>query len=319
MTTPITPRRAALLLGALVAGAALPRLRTGLLTLRAMIAPPRQPLTHTPGDIGLPYESTFFTSEDDVALRGWFIPRANDDGSPAPAIAIVHGWPWNRLGNAADHIIAPGIPNAPVDLLAPAAALHRAGFHTLLFDLRNHGISGSHHPVTFGLHEQRDLAAAVGWLRQRAGVEPARLGLLGFSMGANTIILGLPRVQPIRAVALIQPVQPTTFAARLASTLFGPLATPMLAQTEFLYQRAGGPPLAAVDVIAAAGAMGETAALFVQGSGDPWGRVEDVALMAKRHRGPKQVVLAETTDRYGGYHWSADHAEELVSFFQTHL
>jgi pimeloyl-ACP methyl ester carboxylesterase len=319
MTTALTPRRLGLALGAVAALVAGPRLLIGLVVLRNMIAPARQPVQHTPDMVGLPYEPAAFTTDDGVMLRGWFIPRAGADGSPAPTITILHGWPWNRLGNAPGYSLGPGVPSRPVDLLAPTAAFHRAGINVLMFDLRNHGLSDTRTPVTFGQQETRDLAAAIAWLRQRHDVAGQRLGILGYSMGANTAILGIPAVQPIAAAALIQPVQPTTFAANLTQRLFGPLAGIAAPQMEGIYRLAGGPPLADIDIIAAAARLGPTAALYVQGSGDPLGRVTDTALMAKKTPGPKQVVLPETEDRYKGYQWTIDQADELVAFFQQHL
>src|SRR5262245_7784461 len=125
----LSRRRAGLALGTTAAVAAAPHIRTIAGLLRAMVAPTRQPLRSTPAHVGLPYEAAFFTSYDGVPLRGWFIPRPDPDKRPAPAVLFLHGWPWNRLGNAASHPLAPGVPNQSVDLLAPATALHRANFH----------------------------------------------------------------------------------------------------------------------------------------------------------------------------------------------
>jgi hypothetical protein len=61
-----------------------------------------------------------------VTLRGWFIQRADDDGTPAPAIVFVHGWPWNRLGNLAGQSL---LPDRNVDFLEPAPAIRWAATH----------------------------------------------------------------------------------------------------------------------------------------------------------------------------------------------
>src|SRR5205085_1197010 len=136
-----------------------------------------------------------FPSDDGVMLRGWFIHRADDAATPAPAIVFVHGWPWNRLGNLAGQSL---LPDRTVDFLEPAQALAQAGFHVLLFDLRNHGQSDAAWPVTFGVHEARDFVGAVALLRKRPDVDRHRIGAIGYSMGGNTIIYGIPRCQPIR-------------------------------------------------------------------------------------------------------------------------
>ncbi|HNP73060.1 MAG TPA: alpha/beta fold hydrolase, partial [Kouleothrix sp.] len=185
---------------------------------RMMIAGQRQPLWRAPADLGLSAEEVVFGTADDVILRGWFIRHSGGDRRPAPAIVFVHGWPWNRLGNRAGGSL---LPDRTVDFLGLAAALSQAGFHTLLFDLRNHGQSDAAWPVTFGVNEARDFAAAVSQLRRRPDVDGRRIGAIGFSMGANTLIYGIPRCLPIRAAVAVQPTTPAVFAPRLARQLLG--------------------------------------------------------------------------------------------------
>src|SRR5215212_8301380 len=169
---------------------------------RLMISGARQPLWRSLASIGLSAEEVVFPSDDGVTLRGWFIHRAEDDGTPAPAIIFVHGWPWNRLGNLAGQSL---LPDRVVDFLEPARALALAGFHVLLFDLRNHGQSDSAWPVSFGVLEARDFVGAVAMLRKRADVDRGRVGAIGYSMGGNTVLYGVPRCQPIRAAIAVQP------------------------------------------------------------------------------------------------------------------
>src|SRR5262249_61054515 len=147
--------------GAAAGGGAPPPRPRGRCALAGAPAPPRRP----PADADLHADDAVFPSDDGVTLRGWFIHRADDDGTPAPAIVFVHGWPWNRLGNLAGQTV---LPDRMVSFLQATQALARAGFHVLLFDLRNHGQSDSAWPVTFGVHEGRDFVGAVAWLRQRA-------------------------------------------------------------------------------------------------------------------------------------------------------
>ena len=62
-----------------------------------------------------------------------------------------------------------------------------------MFDLRNHGESAAHPPVTFGQSEADDLLGALAYLSARPDVDPARLAAIGFSMGANAILYALPQ------------------------------------------------------------------------------------------------------------------------------
>ena len=124
---------------------------------KLMIVGRRAPLNRTPKDIGCAYEDVTFTSStDDVKLRGWFIPSGAAE--PGPVVAFVHGWLWNRLGNVAGQV---PVPDKDVDFLPATKALHDAGYHVLLFDLRNHGESGRKLPITYGVWEAYDVQGAL--------------------------------------------------------------------------------------------------------------------------------------------------------------
>jgi len=283
---------------------------------RLLITSTRQPLWRSPAALGLPVETVVFPASDGVTLRGWFIRRAEDDGTPAPAVVFVHGWPWNRLGNNAGATL---LPDQTVDLLELARALHLSGMHVLLFDLRNHGASESAPPVSFGMYESNDLVGAVELLRSRPEVDGARIGVLGFSMGANTAIFGIPRCQPIRAAVAVQPVRATTFSARFSRSYLGPLGPALEKLALPLHEAFGAPPLAEIDPIPAAAKLGDTALLYIQGSGDPWGTLDDVEAMAAATPNARPVVVAPGENRYDGYLYLHQHPDVLVRFFQEHF
>lgn len=283
---------------------------------RLTVAGARQPLWRSPHELGLPAEGVTFRAGDGVRLRGWFIRRANDDGSPAPAIVFVHGWPWNRLGNQGGNTI---IPDRTVSFLEPAAALHSAGFHVLLFDLRNHGESDASLPVTFGYYEVRDFAAAVAMLRQRPEVDGRRIGAIGYSMGANTVIYGVPQCQPIPAVVAVQPTSGPVFARNFARSFVGPLGELLYRSTAPLYRALRAPTPASVEPARAAHLLGDTTVLYIQGAGDRWGSVEDVEAMAERTPKALPLVVAPSRDRFEGYQYVSHHSEEIVAFFLERL
>jgi pimeloyl-ACP methyl ester carboxylesterase len=280
---------------------------------RLMIYGARQPLWRSPAELGLPSENLDFTARDGVRLRGWLMAQPHGAGGQSPAVVVVHGWPWNRCGNQGGSI--PG-PDSPVDLLEPAGALHRAGFHVLLFDLRNHGLSEARPPVTFGLREADDVAAAIEVLRGRADVDASRIGLLGYSMGANAALFAVGAGQPVRAAVLVQPVRAASFARNFAASMLGPAGPALLQLAEPLYRALGGPPLASIDPEVAAGRAGDTELLFIQGSGDTWGSLDEVRAMAQAAPRARPVVVATSDERFGGYQYVRDHASESVAFFR---
>lgn len=141
--------------------------------------PQRLPVCcETPADRGWPYEAVAFQTADGLTLRGWYLPGRN-----RAAIVTLHGLASNRLM-----------------MLDAAGFLREHDYGVLLLDLRAHGESdGSLYP--YGGPEAEDVRAAVAYLRGRADVDPARIGLLGFSLGAQTGLLGAAQEPALRAVA----------------------------------------------------------------------------------------------------------------------
>ncbi len=130
-------------------------------------------------------EPVAFRTDDGLLLHGWFAPGR--DGS---AVVLVHGLGGNRA-----------------ELLPEAGVLQRHGHAVLLFDSRASGESEGK-LATWGDRERLDVAAALRFLRARTGVDPARIGLYGFSVGASTVALVAAEDASVRAVAL-GPVWPS--------------------------------------------------------------------------------------------------------------
>lgn len=307
---------AGLLVGGLTAVAAL--------FAKRAISPPRQRLWANPADLGLEYEDVQFPAQDGVRLSGWFVPAPAASRRKGGTVVLVHGWPWNRLGEAAEDAVSTFSGASPVDLLRLMYALHQDGFHVFMFDLRNHGESAAQPPSTFGLLEANDLLGALAYLHGRTDVDAQRIGVIGFSMGANTLLYTLPQTNnwPETAVAAAIAVQPTTpaiFAQRMGRYMFGPLGPVIVALVEAMYQAAGGTRFAVFQPSFAAVGAGNTPVLYVQGKGDGWGSMEDVARMAAvtpRAEGP---LFVESTHRFGGYQYLIDNPKIATAFFEQHF
>lgn len=135
-------------------------------------------------ELGLPYEDVTFPTSEGLTLRGWFIP-AEQPASPAVLYAPATG-----------HDQRSGLSLVP--------ALHRAGYHVLLFSYRGHGLSeGKKGRFTYGDGESRDVDAAVRFLYETRGVR--RIGVIGHSAGAASAILSAARNPRIGAVVAVAP------------------------------------------------------------------------------------------------------------------
>jgi hypothetical protein len=82
----------------------------------------------------------------------------------------------------------------------PARMLARHGYGVLIFDRRGEGDSDGD-PNPFAWDEgERDLIAALDFLKQRPDVEPGRIGGLGLSVGGETFLQAAANSEDIQAV-----------------------------------------------------------------------------------------------------------------------
>jgi uncharacterized protein len=281
---------------------------------KLMIWGQRAPLDRSPADVGLEYESVAFLATDCLTVRGWFVPRA--DPEPGPAVVFVHGWLWNRLGNPAGRV---PFEDKDVEFLPATRALHDAGYHVLLIDLRNHGESSGDPPITYGPYEARDYAGALDYLRRRADVDNARIGALGCSMGANTILYGTPNAQPVKAVLAVQPAILPRFNENFARQMFGPMGPAMVKPVDALYRAMKRPMPKRHNPAIPARHMGATIVKYVQGTGDPWGSLADVREIAAATPNALPITEFPSAGRYEGYRYVNEKVDDVAAFFREHL
>lgn len=280
---------------------------------RLMVFGDRQPLTRTPADHGLAFEEVAFAATDGVPLEGWFVPSGTQK---APVVVFVHGWLWNRTGNAAGRV---PFTDRDVDFLPATKALHDAGYHVLLFDLSNHGKSGRRPPLTMGRWEARDFNGAVGFLRTRSDVDADRIGALGTSAGANTVMYAIPDGPPVKALLAVQPTRLPVFNRNFARDVLGPLGPAEAASTDLVYVLLRAPLPSRHDPGVPARALGDTVVQYVQGTGDPWGEMRIVEGFSSVTPHSLGVVHYPSTGRYEGYQYVSKEVDDVVGFFTAHL
>lgn len=97
------------------------------------------------------------------------LPEGFGEGADRAAFLILHGFGSNKQ--------SPGC-------VASAEYLASKGYAALRFDFRGCGESGGEQGMLLCMDQVADCQAALDFLQTRAGVDPARIGLLGQSFGA---------------------------------------------------------------------------------------------------------------------------------------
>jgi uncharacterized protein len=112
-------------------------------------------------NLGAAHEDVTFRTSDGLDLSGWYIPSRN-----GAAVIVFPG----RSG-----------PQKPARFLA------RHGYGVLLFDRRGEGESDGDGNA-FGWGGDKDILAAVEFLKSRPDVDPDRIGGVGLSVGAELML-----------------------------------------------------------------------------------------------------------------------------------
>ena len=140
------------------------------------IHPPKLGEKRTPEVFNLKYEDVSFKTSDGLTLRGWFIPSNHSKA----VIIVGHGYPFSKS-----------------DVLSFAPFLHKR-YNLLFFDFRYFGDSDGRY-TTVGWKEQKDLLAAVSYLKTRKDIDPNKIGSLGFSLSASTMLMTKSDIKAIVA------------------------------------------------------------------------------------------------------------------------
>ena len=142
-------------------------------TAIAIIATHKARSPVAPVALGRPHESVTLTTSDGFKLHASYVPSRNG--------AAVIAFPGRSQP----------VPHARL--------LIRHGYGVLLLDRRGEGASEGDYNA-FGWTGERDLLAAIGYLRQRPEVNPDRIGGLGLSVGGELLLQTAAHTPTLRAV-----------------------------------------------------------------------------------------------------------------------
>ncbi len=241
--------------------------------------------------LGAAHEDVSFRTSDGLELRGWYVPSKNG--------AAVIAFP-GRSG-----------PRAHTRMLA------RHGYGVLLFDRRGEGKSEGDSNL-LGWGGDKDILAAIEFLKARPDVDPGRIGGIGLSVGGELMLQAAAETDELAAV-VSEGAGTRQFSEQmeeydgLTRALLAPQALVMTTATAVLSSTA--PPPNLTDV-----APKIKQPLFVIWAPNG-GNVEH---MSKEYyalaKGPKQIWAMPTAKHVGGiYDQPAEYERRVVGFFDRAL
>jgi dipeptidyl aminopeptidase/acylaminoacyl peptidase len=267
---------------------------------RAFIPDPPAPLddfTFTPFEFQADYEEVELVTADGVSFGAWHFRQP---GSPQTVI-VSGGHKGQRQGS-----------------LGISAALWRKGFNVILYSYR--GMPGSDRaPITLGIKEVLELQAVIAFARKR--IANAKIGLLGYSMGAVVSLLGAAGEPGVQALVLDSPfsdlrtllIENVRRRTKLPGSPFVWLADGML----WLRTRSWMSECSPRDVLSS---LEPRPLFFIHGGADDITSVNHSRRLYDAYRGPREIWIVQGAPHTGAY--LADrplYVERVAGFFARHL
>lgn len=253
--------------------------------------------TFTPYEFQADYEEVDLTAADGINFGAWHFRQP---GSPQTVI-ISGGHKGQRQG-----------------ALGIAVALWRKGFNVITYSYR--GMPGSDHvPITFGIKEVLELQAVIAFARKR--IPNARIGLLGYSMGAVVSLLGAAGEPGVQALVLDSPfsdlrrllIENVRTFSKLPGTPFVFLADVMF----WIRTRCRMSACRPLDVLST---LEPRPLFFIHGGADDITNVNHSRRLYDAYRGPREIWIVQGAPHTGAYFADRPlYVERVAGFFARHL
>ena len=253
--------------------------------------------TFTPFEFQADYEEVELVTADGVNFGAWHFRQPG-----SPQTVIVSGGHKGQRQNG----------------LGIAVALWRKGFNVVLYSYR--GMPGSDRaPVTFGIKEVLELQAVIAFARKR--IPNARIGLLGYSMGAVVSLLGAAGEPGVQALVLDSPfsdlrtllIENVRTSSKLPGTPFVWLAGLMF----WLRTRSTLSACRPLDVLSA---LEPRPLFFIHGGADAITNVNHSRRLYDAYRGPREIWIVQGAPHTGAYFADRPlYVERVAGFFARHL
>src|SRR4030088_292485 len=234
--------------------------------------------TFTPFELQADYEEVDLITADGGSFGAWLFRQP---GSPQTVI-VSGGHKGQRQGS-----------------LGISAALWRKGFNVILYSYR--GMPGSDRaPITVGIKEVLELQAVIAFARKR--ISNAKIGLLGYSMGAVVSLLGAAGEPGVQALVLDSPfsdlravlIENVRRATKLPGSPFVWLADCML----WLGTRSWMSECSPREVLSS---LEPRPLFFIHGGADEITSVNHSRRLYDAYRGPREIWIVQGAPHTGAY------------------
>ena len=254
-------------------------------------------LTFTPFEFQADYEDVELVTADGVNFGAWY---------------------FRQPGSRQTVIVSGGHKGQRQGALGISIALWRKGFNVIVYSYR--GMLGSDRAaITFGIKEVLELQAVIAFARKR--IPRARIGLLGYSMGAVVSLLGAAGEPGVEALVLDSPfsdlrtllIENVRTRARLPGTPFVWLAGLML-------RARSGSKLADCSPISVLSSLEPRPLFFIHGGADRITNVNHSRRLYDAYRGPREIWIVQGAPHAGAYFADRPlYVERVAGFFARHL
>ncbi len=277
----------------------------------------RQPVPKAPKDYGMDFAKADFRTEDGVDIKGWSIP-----GTSNKTVIMTHVGGLTKYGSTEQFHAFTKLFDEEIEFLKIARHLHDHGYGVLMFDFRNHGESGrspNGGKIGVGLHEYRDVVAALDFIEGNEAMRAHDLGFVSFCMGADSTIVAMSkcpeRFQKVKCMVAVQPISMDVFVRTYFAKRFSAIGAKLLLPTVVAFVNLQSdvklsemsPKRFVKDI--------RVPTLYVQTRNDPWTQMSDITGFYEGTEATKEFLWLEGLNhRFEGYQYFGDHPEKMLEW-----
>jgi fermentation-respiration switch protein FrsA (DUF1100 family) len=256
---------------------------------------------------------------DDFTFTPFEFQADSEEAELVTADGVNFGaWHFRQPGSPQTVIVSGGHKGQRTNSLGISAALWRKGFNVILYSYR--GMPGSDRaPITFGIKEVLELQAVIAFARKR--IPHARIGLLGYSMGAVVSLLGAAGEPGVEALVLDSPFSDlrTLLAENVRRAAKVPGA-PFVWLAGLMLRLRSGSRLSDCSPQAVLSSLEPRPLFFIHGGADDITSVNHSRRLYDAYRGPREIWIVQGAPHTGAYFADRPlYVERVAGFFARHL